>query len=134
MIEAIMFIGIGFLAASLLGLVSIPLVHARAVRLTMRRIQAGLPLSMAEFQADKDHLRAEFAMSTCRLEVAMSELRTGRRFRKRPPHDWPLRFCGLPGRRPAANPAAEASVGLFVRCGNDAAAPLAALKSRPSAF
>jgi len=39
-----MYLGIGFLAASLLALVSIPLVHARAVRLTMRRVQAGIPL------------------------------------------------------------------------------------------
>ncbi len=76
MIELIMYFGIGFLTASLLALVSIPLVHTRAVRLTMRRVQAGIPLSMAEIQADKDHLRAEFAMSTCRLEVAMEELRT----------------------------------------------------------
>ncbi len=60
MIELIMYFGIGFLTASLLALVSIPLVHTRAVRLTMRRVQAGIPLSMAEIQADKDHLRAEF--------------------------------------------------------------------------
>ena len=76
MIEPIMFFGIGFLIASLLGLVIIPLVHARAVRLTMRRLEAGTPLSMAEIQADKDQLRAEFAMSTRRLEMTIEQLRS----------------------------------------------------------
>jgi len=56
MIEPIMFFGIGFLVASLFGLVLVPLVHNRAVRLTMRRLEAATPLSMAEIQADKDQL------------------------------------------------------------------------------
>ena len=67
MIESIMLFGIGFLVASLLGLVVVPLVHNRAVRLTVRRLEAATPLSMAEIQAEKDQLRAEFAMSTRRL-------------------------------------------------------------------
>ena len=76
MIEPIMFFGIGFLVAALIGLVVVPLVHGRAVRLTMRRLEASTPLSMAEIQADKDQLRAEFAMSTRRLEVSVEALRT----------------------------------------------------------
>lgn len=76
MIEPIMFFGIGFFVAALVGLVVVPLVHNRAVRLTMRRLEAATPLSMAEIQADKDQLRAEFAMSTRRLEVAVEGLRT----------------------------------------------------------
>ena len=76
MIEPIMYFAIGFLVAALIGLVVIPLVHARAVRLTMRRLEAATPLSMAEIQADKDQLRAEFAMSTRRLEVSVENLRT----------------------------------------------------------
>jgi chromosome segregation ATPase len=75
MIEPAMYLGIGFLIASLLGLVFIPLVHARAVRLTMRRMEAATPLSMAEIQADKDQLRAEFAMSTRRLEMNVEQLK-----------------------------------------------------------
>jgi chromosome segregation ATPase len=75
MIEPAMYLGIGFLLASLLGLVFIPLVHARAVRLTMRRMEAATPLSMAEIQADKDQLRAEFAMSTRRLEMSVEQLK-----------------------------------------------------------
>ena len=75
MIEPIMYFGIGFLVAALIGLVVIPLVHGRAVRLTMRRLEAATPLSMAEIQADKDQLRAEFAMSTRRLEMSVDQLK-----------------------------------------------------------
>jgi chromosome segregation ATPase len=75
MIEPIMFVGIGFLVAGLLVIGFIPLVHARAVRLTMRRLEALTPLSMAEIQADKDQLRAEFAMSTRRLEMNVDQMK-----------------------------------------------------------
>src|SRR6187402_3874298 len=75
MVEPIMFFGIGFLFAALIGLIIIPLVQARAVRLTMRRLEAATPLSMAEIQADKDQLRAEFAMSTRRLEMSVEQLK-----------------------------------------------------------
>ncbi|MBV8790946.1 MAG: hypothetical protein JO237_02740, partial [Pseudolabrys sp.] len=73
--EPIMYFGIGFLVAALIGLVIVPLVHNRAVRLTMRRLEAATPLSMAEIQADKDQLRAEFAMSTRRLEMSVEQLK-----------------------------------------------------------
>jgi chromosome segregation ATPase len=75
MIEPIMFAGIGFLVAGLLVLGVIPLVHARAVRLTMRRLEASTPMSMGEIQADKDQLRAEFAMSTRRLEMSVEQMK-----------------------------------------------------------
>jgi chromosome segregation ATPase len=75
MIEPAMYFGIGFLIAALLGVVLIPLVHGRAVRLTMRRLEAATPLSMAEIQADKDQLRAEFAMSTRRLEMSVEQMK-----------------------------------------------------------
>jgi len=74
MIEPIMYVGLGFLAASLLALVIIPLVHDRAVRLTLRRINAAIPLSIEEIQAEQDQLRAEFAMSTRRLEINVEKL------------------------------------------------------------
>jgi len=75
MIESIMYFGIGFLVATLLGLLFIPLVHNRAMRLTAKRLEASTPLSMAEIRADRDHLRAEFAMSNRRLELAIEELK-----------------------------------------------------------
>jgi len=75
MIESIMYFGIGFLFAALIGVVVIPLIHARAVRLTVRRLEDSIPQSMAEIQADKDLLRAEFAVSTRRLEMSIEQLK-----------------------------------------------------------
>jgi chromosome segregation ATPase len=75
MIEPIMIFGIGFLAAALCGLLLLPLVHNRAVRLTKKRLEAAVPLSVAELQADKDHLRAEHAMATRRLELLIEHLK-----------------------------------------------------------
>jgi chromosome segregation ATPase len=75
MIEPIMYFGIGFLVAALLVLLFVPLVHNRAVRLTMRRLEAATPLSIAEIRADKDQLRAEFAMSTRRLEMSVEQMK-----------------------------------------------------------
>jgi chromosome segregation ATPase len=71
----VMFFGIGFLAASLVGLVVLPLVHNRAVQLTMKRLAASAPLSMTEVQAEKDQLRAEFAMWTRRLELSVEQMK-----------------------------------------------------------
>jgi len=75
MVEPIMYLAIGFLAAMLCSLLVMPLVHNRAVRLTTRRLEAATPLSMAEIQADKDQLRAEFAMSARRLEMSVEQLK-----------------------------------------------------------
>jgi chromosome segregation ATPase len=81
MIESLMYFGLGFLAAALLVgplglLVVMPLVHGRAERLTKRRLEATIPQSMAEISADKDLLRAEFAVSTRRLEKKVEKLET----------------------------------------------------------
>jgi chromosome segregation ATPase len=75
MIEPIMYLAIGFLISMLCALMIVPLVHNRAVRLTTRRMEAATPLSMAEIQADKDQLRAEFAMSARRLEMSVDQLK-----------------------------------------------------------
>ena len=70
-----MYFGIGFLFATIIALALFPLVHSRAVRLTVRRLEQSIPQSMAEVQAEKDALRAEFAMSTRRLEITIDELK-----------------------------------------------------------
>src|SRR5258707_1595241 len=75
MVEPIMYLAIGFLVSMLFGLMIVPLVHNRAVRLTTKRLEAATPLSMAEIQADKDQFRAEFAMSTRRLEMSVDQLK-----------------------------------------------------------
>ena len=76
MVEPIMYLAIGFLISMLFGLMIMPLVHNRAVRLTTKRLEAATPLSMAEIQADKDQLRAEFAMSARRLEMNVEQLKS----------------------------------------------------------
>lgn len=76
MVEQLIYFAIGFLIASLFNLIFVPLVHNRAVRLTTRRLAAETPFSMAEIQAEKDQLRAEFAMSTRRLEMSVDQLKT----------------------------------------------------------
>ena len=76
MVEPIMYVAIGFLLATLIAIGVMPLVHGRAVRLTTKRLEAATPLSMAEIQADKDRLRAEFAMSARRLEMSVDQLKS----------------------------------------------------------
>jgi len=74
MIELIMYFGIGFLVAALLGLLFIPQVHNRAVRLTIKRLEASTPLSITEIRVDQDQLRAKYAVSTRRLEMKIERL------------------------------------------------------------
>lgn len=74
MIESIMYFAGGFLVACLLALALISSVHHRAVRLTQRRLADSIPVSLSEIQADRDKLRARFAMSTRRLEVNAEKL------------------------------------------------------------
>jgi hypothetical protein len=75
MIESLMLCGIGLLVGCLLMLAFFPLIHERAVRLTRRQIAEATPMTVNEIQANKDHLRAEFAMSVRRLEISMEEMR-----------------------------------------------------------
>ena len=69
-----MFLGLGFLAASLLSLLVLPAVWARAVRLSTRRLEMQLPLSMGEIIAERDQLRAEFATEARRIEQKAERL------------------------------------------------------------
>lgn len=75
MIQSVLFFLLGFLCAGFLALMVAPAVWRRALVLTRKRIEASVPLSPAEIQADKDRLRAEFAMSTRRLEMGQKTLR-----------------------------------------------------------
>jgi chromosome segregation ATPase len=71
LIESILFFSLGFLTAGFLALMVAPAIWRRAVALTRRRVEASVPLSLADIQADKDRMRAEFAMSTRRLEMSI---------------------------------------------------------------
>jgi hypothetical protein len=74
-VEQMMFFAGGFLLASLLALILMPVVHSRAVRLTNRRLEESVPLSVTETLARMDGLRAEFAISTQRLERQIEQLK-----------------------------------------------------------
>lgn len=73
MIDIGMYVALGFLLASLLALMVAPAFWRRAVRLTKRRVEMTMPMSASDIQADKDQLRAEFAIELRRVEVALEK-------------------------------------------------------------
>jgi chromosome segregation ATPase len=68
LIEQAMIFALGFLVAALFGLLFLPAVQRRAARLAGRRLEMLLPLSMEEIVAERDQLRAEFAVERRRIE------------------------------------------------------------------
>jgi chromosome segregation ATPase len=70
MIEYALLVAVGFLLAGLLALLFAGPFWRRAVRLTTKRLEATMPMSPADIQADKDQLRAEYAVEIRRLEMA----------------------------------------------------------------
>ena len=62
---------LGALSAGLLALLMLPAFWRRALRLTRRRLEMLMPLSMEEVVAERDLLRAEFAAEKRRLEQRM---------------------------------------------------------------
>ncbi|EXL04458.1 hypothetical protein [Aquamicrobium defluvii] len=74
MVQSILFFLLGFLCAGFIALLIAPPIWRRAVKLTNRRLEAALPLTRAELQADKDRVRAEFAMQARRLEMTIAAL------------------------------------------------------------
>ncbi|MFG1401944.1 hypothetical protein [Xanthobacter sediminis] len=75
MIEQIMYFALGVLIATLVALLVLPAVWHRAVRLTTRRVEAAVPVSLFEVQADKDQQRAFFALNQRRLELKADAMR-----------------------------------------------------------
>lgn len=72
-IQSVMFLALGFLAASLLWLLAAPGFWARAVRLTTERLRGSMPLSEAEIRADKDRMRAEYALKIHHQQTELDE-------------------------------------------------------------
>jgi hypothetical protein len=73
MLYSLMLLGIGFLSACVLMVLLVPLIHERAVRLTVRRLSRARPRSAIDRRAHEDQLRAQFAVSVLRLETALAE-------------------------------------------------------------
>lgn len=74
-IQTALFFILGFLSAVFLALLVAPAIWRRAVLLTRRRVEAALPLTMNEIQADKDRLRAEHAVAARQLEMTIKSQR-----------------------------------------------------------
>lgn len=74
-IQTGMLIALGFLAACLLGLLLAPAFWSRAVRLTTRRIKDTIPLSQMEIEADRDRIRAEYAIKMHKLESLVEQVK-----------------------------------------------------------
>jgi chromosome segregation ATPase len=77
-IQTAMLIALGFLAASLLGLLLASAFWSRAVRLTTIRIKQSMPVSEAEIKADRDRLRAEYAIKVHKLETQLDQAKLER--------------------------------------------------------
>ena len=73
-----MILALGFLTAAMLTLLFLPAVWRRAQRLARRRLEMQLPLSVDEIVAERDQLRAGFAVEQRRREQKYEALLTAR--------------------------------------------------------
>ena len=73
-----MLVALGFFAASLLGLLVATAFWSRAVRLTTARIKQSMPVSEPEIRADRDRLRAEYAIKVHKLEMQLERAKLER--------------------------------------------------------
>jgi hypothetical protein len=73
MIEYALLIMLGFCVCGLIALLLAPTLWHRAVRLTTKRLEATLPMSLSEIEADKDLLKASYAIKIRRLEAGLSK-------------------------------------------------------------
>jgi hypothetical protein len=77
-VQSVMLVALGFLAASLLGLLVASAFWSRAVRLTTARIKQSMPVSEPEIRADRDRLRAEYAIRVHKLETQLEQAKLSR--------------------------------------------------------
>ena len=69
-----MIFALGFLCAGMLTLFFLPVFWRRAMRLSARKLELQMPLSMSEIVAERDQLRAEFAAERRKLEQTSEKL------------------------------------------------------------
>jgi hypothetical protein len=68
LIERSLYFALGFFMAVMMALAVLPAFWRRAYRLTRREVEATLPLSPREIAAERDQLRAKFAVERVQLE------------------------------------------------------------------
>lgn len=76
MIEAALYIALGALSISLLLFAVLPIVSARARRLAINELERQAPVSLSEITAQKDQMRAKFAVDMNRQEKRVSKLQS----------------------------------------------------------
>jgi chromosome segregation ATPase len=67
-IQSAMLVALGFFAAGLIGFLLAPLYGRRSARIATEQLRATMPLSSTEIAADKDRLRATYALTIHKLE------------------------------------------------------------------
>ncbi len=72
-IHSAMLVILGFLLAALLLLVFLPAYRRRIERFTSETIKRSLPLTETEIRADKDRIRAEYAIELHKLDMKVEE-------------------------------------------------------------
>lgn len=72
-IQSAMLVALGFLTAGFFVLLGLPLYRRRAERLAVNALKASMPVSEGEIRADKDRLRAEYAIRIHQLETKVEE-------------------------------------------------------------
>ncbi|NNF78460.1 MAG: hypothetical protein HKN05_10570, partial [Rhizobiales bacterium] len=74
-IETIMLFALGFILAALIAMFLGRGLWNYGVKIGQRRMQKLSPLSITEVQADRDRLRAEYAVMTRKLELRLDDLK-----------------------------------------------------------
>jgi chromosome segregation ATPase len=72
-IQSAMLVALGFFAAGLIGFLVAPLYGRRSARIATEQLRATMPLSSTEIAADKDRLRATYALSIHKLEQKLEK-------------------------------------------------------------
>lgn len=68
-LQSLMLVALGILVAALVVVAVLPAYRNRVQRLTSERIRSSIPMTEAEIRADKDRLRAQFAIRVHKLEA-----------------------------------------------------------------
>jgi hypothetical protein len=71
MIQSVMLVMLGFFLSGLIASLLAPSLYKRAARLAAKRIESTMPLTLSEIEADKDQIRAGYAVKVRRLESAL---------------------------------------------------------------
>ena len=74
--SAAMLVLLGFLVATLLTFLFAPAYRSRISRLTEQGLRRSMPMTEAEIRADKDRLRADYAIKLHKQALTLDELRS----------------------------------------------------------